>query len=53
MTRTEEIKAKYDASEISRKAALDHLEALGMWRDDADSYLAKASAVPSQDRGAL
>lgn len=51
MTRTESIKAKYVASELSQKAALDQLEALGMWRDDASNYLAQASAIPSQDRG--
>lgn len=51
MTRIETVKSKYDADELSHKAALDQLEALGMWEDDAESYLAQASEVTSQDRG--
>lgn len=51
MTHMETIKAKYDSSELSRKAALDQLEALGLWEDDANKYLAQASEVPSQTRG--
>lgn len=49
MTRMETIKAKYDSFDLSRKAALDQLEALGMWGDDVENYLAQASEVPSQD----
>lgn len=39
LTRTEKVKADYDACRLTYEDALARLEALGMWEDQADDYL--------------
>lgn len=40
MTRIDQVKADFDAGKLTRKVALDRLEALGMWVDEAETLLA-------------
>lgn len=39
LTRMDAVKADYDACRLTYEAALDKLQALGMWEDDADDFL--------------